>query len=233
MFKCFLFLESPPWARFSWTSGKFSNKFGKTESFTFEATGETWSHEDRTSHFSWVDEKFILNPTDEICMLIVNGTTSSRARIRPVVCDIRNYFICYKDIEQPEQPCAAKKLRNPELTNITTKFIRTGANSKYLYPERMILIEPQKALDICAELKLQPASIQTLADFQHIWDLINKKDFVKKFGVDAESVFSVSISGSARDKPGIYLTTDEQLLPFQLFAMSNFYYYVSKFLAVI
>lgn len=223
------FSDTPSWVRLSWTSGKFLKKYGNKESFTFDNTGETWTHKDNQNHWNWIEQRFIMNASDELCMLIVNASSSALTTIRPIVCDMRNYFICYKDQQVSEQPCLEPTLINSKFTEISTKFIRTGANSKYLYPEKMILVEPRKALEICAELKLQPANVETLADYLHIWELISKNEFPKKFGVDEENLFSVMISGSAKDKPGIYLTSEEKLLPFQLFSLQNFYYYVSTF----
>lgn len=222
------FKESPDWARFSWTSGKFKKKYGTSENLKFESTGETWSHKETQGKWTWMDT-LVVSEKEEVCMLLVEGSSSAPPKIRPTVCDIRNYFICYKD--KLRESCSEPTLANSKFTKVDTKFIQAGTGSKYLYPEKMILVEPEKALGICAELGLPPASIQTLADFQHIGELIKKNDFVTKFGVHEEKAFSVLISGSARDKSGSYLTSEGKLLPFTLFSLNNFYYYVGiKFL---
>lgn len=165
-----MYPESPSWARLSWTSGKFSKKFGPDELFNFEGTGETWIKKENRGPWQWIEKHFVINNTDEICMLIVNGSSSTMVKIRPVVCNLRNYFICYKDIpeETPVNTCEEPTLTNPKFTKDPVKFLRTDSNSKYLYPENVFLAKPQMALEICAELKLEPADIRGLADYQHL-----------------------------------------------------------------
>lgn len=50
------------------------------------------------------------------------------------------------------------------------KFIRTGQNSKYLYPVDVFHVLPQDALEICRKLKLEPAVINSAADYRHLVD---------------------------------------------------------------
>lgn len=168
-----------------------------------------------------------MNVQDERCLLVVGIKQS--ITIRPIVCDLRNFFVCYENKDLPSSPsasCPEPTLSNPELIKDHTKFLQTAPNSKYLYPEGFPTLDPIKAEQICTELKVEHASIQTLADFLHILEFIENNELFQKYGADKDKIFSISIRGGAKNNRGIYIMPDGKLLPFQLFPLHASQYYV-------
>lgn len=107
----FAFCEDlPTYAKFVWTSGHFPEKYGMNQEFIFAGSGETWEYSKHGQHWDWVQNKLIMNPTEEKCMLIVD--IQEKFVIRPVVCDLTNYFMCYEEVFAPPP--------EPEPTTTTT-----------------------------------------------------------------------------------------------------------------
>lgn len=92
----------PSFAKFIWTSGQFSKKYGTDQSFLFHSTGETWKFSDNRGHWKWTI-KLLKNPERERCMLIVD-VRNNDLYIRPVVCELVNYFICYDEAHESTTP---------------------------------------------------------------------------------------------------------------------------------
>lgn len=95
-------------------------------------------------------------------------STTNISQIRPIVCDLRNYFICFKENPEAEEACPVLEFNNRKYVQKITHFIQTAPSSKYLYPKEIFTTMPNHVPEICSELGLQPATIQTLADFKHL-----------------------------------------------------------------
>lgn len=94
-----------------------------------------------------------------------------------------NYAECSEEkeklkINKEEDSCPQPLWDDPKFPKNITRFIRTGPKSKFLYPEKMVLVAATQAKQICAELGFEPAFLETLADYLHIFEELitsNKK----------------------------------------------------------
>lgn len=84
--------ESPDWHEVTWTSGKFVREFSSKSSFDFESTDDQWEYADNKGHWEW--STLVNNKDEELCMAVVSSKAPHE--VRPIVCDMPNYFVCFK-----------------------------------------------------------------------------------------------------------------------------------------
>lgn len=83
------------WMGQSWTAGKFKGQFGKKENFTFKTffpeSKQLWKYSDNEDHWEWLDNG-VKDSKRETCLLAVSSNQT-----RPVLCDLPNYFLCWRE----------------------------------------------------------------------------------------------------------------------------------------
>ncbi|ODM87781.1 hypothetical protein Ocin01_18901 [Orchesella cincta] len=106
----------------SWTSGIFPNGYRAGSKFQFE-NGVEWDFDENEGHWEWLPEwggVVVQNPQAERCMLLVGGEERRTPLfVRPVVCNLQNYFICYHDKEIPTKKPKVKTTTTPPSSRAT------------------------------------------------------------------------------------------------------------------
>lgn len=116
--------------------------------------------------------------------------------------------------------CASPTLQDSKYSHTPRPFLRTGSNSKYLYPESGFMLKPNSAKEICHELNLEVATVTTVYDFKHLVEFFHEKNLAE---TTTSNVFSMVLEGSTVNESGMFRLPSGELLPFQMFNLKKFH----------